>query len=125
MSYTNAPTVLVDVDSGEDMIGDVKGGHGESDEHKRDDFHASDGNGEDGMHIDLPQDSALSAVDEARQHSFNGALNQLHIDACSICNEEAFNVDTKEGICLSCRRISILTDFFSVLAITCTSLYQQ
>ena len=63
--YTNAPTELVDVDTGEDLIGDVEGGHDESDDQERDDIHEPDGNGEHAMHIDLPQDSALSAVDEA------------------------------------------------------------
>ncbi|KAH6902090.1 hypothetical protein BKA70DRAFT_1063144, partial [Coprinopsis sp. MPI-PUGE-AT-0042] len=54
------------------------------------------------MNIDLPEDSALNAESAHLMEKFEQALNEIKLRACRVCNEESFDKQPEDGVCVSC-----------------------
>jgi hypothetical protein len=69
-----------------------------------DEFDATFGDGADLMDIDLPADSAVSAREATLLKNLDEKLGAIKFETCDSCWEEGFDLDTKDGMCGSCRR---------------------
>ncbi|KAJ7578869.1 hypothetical protein C8J56DRAFT_797036, partial [Mycena floridula] len=67
-----------------------------------DEFDAAFGNGDDFMDVDLPEDSAVPPNDQHHLKAFTAALDDLHIQQCPLCREEAFSSQPAGEMCTSC-----------------------
>ena len=69
-----------------------------------DEYDAVFGDGHDLMDVNLPDDSALSAREQALLKKLNEKLADIKFETCDYCLEEGFNMQVDLGMCATCKR---------------------
>jgi len=69
-----------------------------------DEYDAVFGDGHDLMDVDLPDDSALSAREQALLKKLNEKLAEIKFETCDYCLEEGFSMQVNRGMCAACKR---------------------
>ncbi|KAI0744670.1 hypothetical protein C8Q76DRAFT_606638, partial [Earliella scabrosa] len=55
------------------------------------------------MNIDVPEEAALSAAENALCDMFREKLKTLSLQACEVCHKREFGLNVRDGQCSRCR----------------------